>query len=146
MPPQFYLISTLAEIMALPSPSSPVALGEQQKLIKQLAFGAFGSMVINPRGLAQPSISTRNPQATGTSSTEAAMKPMTVLTYEGDETRGGAKGRLHRSYIEYPPDGVLGRGGTGNVPYRITLVRDFDIFNDADVPAPSEDTDTKARL
>lgn len=51
----------------------------------------FGHMVINPRRLPL-----RAEDAEG----------RTILTYEGDETRGGSKGRLHRAYVKFGKGGV----------------------------------------
>ena len=85
MPPQFYLVSTLATILR--SNRSTPAEREQ---VKALSSGAFGRMVINPRPLTSGGI----PDG------------WTVLTYEGDEARGGRKGRLHRSVVRFGPGNV----------------------------------------
>lgn len=37
---------------------------------------------------------------------EADAEGRTILTYEGDETRGGSKGRLHRALIRTAQVGV----------------------------------------
>ncbi|EPQ57906.1 hypothetical protein GLOTRDRAFT_136739 [Gloeophyllum trabeum ATCC 11539] len=98
MPPQFYLLSTLAEIL-----QGERNTREQRERVYQLSRGSFGRMVINPRALG----------------TDAEGR--TVLTYEGDETRGGAKGRLHRSLVRF---------GKGGVPTENMLLRNFDIFSE----------------
>lgn len=85
MPPQYYLITTLASIL-----HGREATLEQQARIRELAAGAFGSMVINPRG--HPGGQDQDGRS--------------VLTYEGDETRGGSKGRLHRSLVKFGKKGV----------------------------------------
>jgi hypothetical protein len=83
MPPQFYILTTLSTILTQ-AQSTP----EQRSLVAQLAFGPFGRMTINPRKLAFDS--------TGRG----------ILTYEGDETRGGSKGRLHRALVKTRNGGV----------------------------------------
>ncbi|KAJ7481187.1 hypothetical protein B0H11DRAFT_2233089 [Mycena galericulata] len=102
MPPQFYIIDTLAGILR-----GGTTTAEQRGRVEELAGGAFGRMVINPRRLAGP------PDAQG----------RIVLTYEGDHTRGGPKGRLHRATV------LSGKGG---VTSEITLERNFDIFTEID--------------
>ena len=138
MPPQFYLISTLAGIMSRrnsPGITSSSAMDERRS-IEQLAYGEFGSMIINPRGLVQ-----RNTRP----GSKEGEQPAVCLTYEGDETRGGPQGRYHRSYIEYGSEGVLGKG-KGGIPRHITLVRNFDIFKDKIIPDTGENGDPKARM
>jgi hypothetical protein len=75
MPPQFYILSTLATIL-----KGKESRPEERNKVEQLAYGPFGKMVINPRN------ASRRPDGEG----------YITLTYEGDETRGGTKGRLHR--------------------------------------------------
>lgn len=77
MPPQYYILSTLADILQ----GSQNTL-EQRAKVEALSSGSFGSMVINPR-------------ATGKDESGR-----TILTYEGDELRGGSKGRLHRALVK----------------------------------------------
>jgi hypothetical protein len=72
-PPQFYLLSTLAEVLT----GRDSTLSERDK-IHALSKGAFGHMVVNPRFLPD------NEQA------------QYVLTFEGDETHGGSNGRRQR--------------------------------------------------
>ncbi len=86
MPPQFYILTTLFNI--LQGSRNTV---EQQKKVEYLSQGTFGHMVMNPR----PS----RPQD------EDLAQGYSILTYEGDETRGGSKGRLHRAKLRIV-DGV----------------------------------------
>lgn len=82
-PPQYYLLSTLASILP-----DTFSTPEQRAKVAQLSSGHFGQMVIQPRGLPE-----KDPEG------------RTILTYEGDETRGGSSGRLHRGHVKF------GRGG-----------------------------------
>lgn len=84
MPPQFYILTTLASI--LHGKRSSV---EQRNRIEKLAKGAFGRMVINPH-----------------TEREKDSEGRTILSYEGDELRGGPLGRLHRVLVRTAPDGV----------------------------------------
>ncbi|KAJ6531644.1 hypothetical protein DFH09DRAFT_933607 [Mycena vulgaris] len=102
MPPQFYIIHTLAGILR-----GGATTAEQRARVEALARGAFGRMVINPRRLGPPDAEGR-----------------VVLTYEGDHTRGGPEGRLHRALV---------RAGKGGVTSEIKLERNFDIFTEIDV-------------
>ncbi|KAJ3997293.1 hypothetical protein F5050DRAFT_1753155 [Lentinula boryana] len=101
MPPQFYILYTLSNILR-----SAKSTFEERVAVQRLSSGYFGRMVLNPRRLAQPQ-----------SSPDAS----TVLTYEGDETRGGLPGRLHRAVVK------MGKGG---ITTAITLHRNFDIFTE----------------
>ncbi|KAK7038093.1 putative nudix hydrolase 7 [Favolaschia claudopus] len=105
MPPQYYIIQTLADILR-----GDTTTAEQRKRVEELARGPFGNMVINPLRLGPPDVEGR-----------------IVLTYEGDQTRGGPQGRLHRATI------LSGKGG---VTSAITLERNFDIFTEVDVVRP----------
>ncbi|KAF7337963.1 putative nudix hydrolase 7 [Mycena venus] len=102
MPPQFYIVQTLADILR-----SGATTADQRARVEELARGAFGKMVINPRRLGPPDAQGR-----------------VVLTYEGDHTRGGPEGRLHRATI------LAGKGG---VTSEIKLERNFDIFKEIDI-------------
>ncbi|KAJ7864836.1 NUDIX domain-containing protein [Mycena olivaceomarginata] len=102
MPPQFYIAQTLASILR-----GSATTADQRARVEELARGAFGKMVINPQRLGPPDAEGR-----------------IVLTYEGDFTRGGPEGRLHRATI------LAGKGG---VTSEIILERNFDIFKDVDV-------------
>jgi hypothetical protein len=73
-PPQFYLISTLRDIL-----NSRQNTKLQRDQVSSLSRGAFGSVVITPRLLPEPDEQGYN-----------------ILAFDGDETRGGSKGRLHR--------------------------------------------------
>ncbi|KAF7322417.1 Nudix hydrolase domain-containing protein [Mycena chlorophos] len=105
MPPQFYIIRTLADVLASGRP-----LRDQ---VERLARGAFGKQVINPARFVPP---------------EGLEKGVTVLTYEGDESRGGPKGRLHRAVVKMDKAGVT---------TELRLLRNFDIFTDLDAPSTS---------
>ncbi|KAF9642649.1 hypothetical protein BDM02DRAFT_3105414 [Thelephora ganbajun] len=82
MPPQYYLISTLAEILS-GNQNSEV----QRTRVRQLSEGAFGRMVILPR---------QSKLGDG----------RVVLAYEGDEAVDGPVGARHRSIIKPGPGGV----------------------------------------
>ncbi|KAI0780616.1 hypothetical protein BD413DRAFT_600179 [Trametes elegans] len=101
-PPQFYLLTTLARIL-VPGERNTA---EQRARVRALAFGAFGGMVINPRPLSGHDMKTAGYQ---------------VLTYEGDETRGGAPGRRHRSKVWFGPGGAA---------VGVELERNFDVFSE----------------
>lgn len=91
MPPQAYILNTLAEIL-----KGRTNTAMQRKQVEALSCGMFGRMVINPRPLGEDA------------------EGRTILTFEGDETRGGSKGRLHR---------VLARVGKGGVSrFSISIV------------------------
>lgn len=77
MPPQFYILTTLCDILQGSQNNA-----EQQAKVESLSRGAFGRMVLNP----QPC----RPES------DDLAKGYSILTYEGDETRGGSKGQLHR--------------------------------------------------
>ncbi|PFH54250.1 hypothetical protein AMATHDRAFT_72755 [Amanita thiersii Skay4041] len=101
MPPQYYILSTLASIL-----TGHVNTVSQRETVAMLSHGPFGRMVINPKRLFVEDKEGR-----------------TILTYEGDETRGGPKGSLHRAFVK------VGKGG---VTSEITLQRNFDIFSEVD--------------
>lgn len=77
MPPQYYILSTLADILQ-GSTTTP----DQRKKVETLSSGLFGQMLIKPRNHGEDE------------------NGRTILTYEGDETRGGSKGRLHRALLK----------------------------------------------
>ncbi|KAI0822824.1 hypothetical protein BC628DRAFT_1387825 [Trametes gibbosa] len=108
-PPQVYLLTTLAELLRAPQ-NTPA----ERARVRALALGAFGHMVINPKPLRGHDMKAAGYQ---------------VLTYEGDETRGGSPGRLHRSKVWF---GVA--GGTVGV----ALERNFDVFTEIEPQAFSE--------
>ncbi|KAF9013943.1 NUDIX hydrolase domain-like protein [Cyathus striatus] len=99
MPPQFYILTTLAEILV-----DNVNTRAQRSKVETLSRGPFGRMVINPRRLHAENSEGR-----------------TILTYEGDETRGGSKGRLHRALVKVGKEGIT---------TEIILQRNFDIFSE----------------
>ena len=83
MPPQYYLISTLAEIM-----SGEQSLSRAQRgRVRQLSEGVFGTMVVLPR-------------------TFKVGDGTVVFAYGGDELVGGPVGARHRSTIRPGPGGV----------------------------------------
>ena len=84
MPPQYYLISTLAEIL-----SGDRSSDAQRGRIRKLSGGAFGKMVVVPRQLKL---------GEGDRSV--------VLAYGGDELVDGPVGARHRSVIKPGPGGV----------------------------------------
>lgn len=84
MPPQFYILFTLSNIL-----QGCENTRSQREQVRALSRGLFGRMVLNPRALPN-----RDEQG------------RTVLTYEGDETRGGSKGRLHRALAKVGKAGV----------------------------------------
>ena len=85
-PPQFYILSTLSEALT----GRQNTLAEREKVFA-LSQGSFGRMVIKPKPLPQ----------------EDGQKHF-VLTFEGDETRGGSKGRRHRVIGENGGQGAVG--------------------------------------
>ncbi|KAF9454613.1 hypothetical protein P691DRAFT_796156 [Macrolepiota fuliginosa MF-IS2] len=106
MPPQFYILTTLSDIL-LGSRNTE----EQRAKAETLSRGAFGCMVMNPRP--------RKPIG------DDLAQGYSILTYEGDETRGGSKGRLHRAKLRVV-DGII---------KEIILQRNFDIFSEVELHA-----------
>jgi len=86
-----------------------VSIAAQRERIAALSQGQFGRMIINPRRLI-----TKGDDG------------YVIFTYEGDETRGGPKGRLHRSIVKF--------GETG-VPKEGVLQRNFDVFTEIWIPS-----------
>ena len=82
MPPQYYLISTLAEILTGDQNSEA-----QRMRVRRLAEGAFGTMVVLPR---------QSKLGDG----------RLLFAYEGDELVDGPPGARHRSIIKPGPGGV----------------------------------------
>ncbi|KAH9005309.1 NUDIX domain-containing protein [Lactarius hatsudake] len=101
MPPQHYILSTIADILV-----GPEARSHQRERVERLSAGAFGRMVVHPRA-GKKDASGRTP-----------------LVFEGDETHGGPKGRLHRSLVLFSPETKL--------PTEVTLLRNFDIFTEVE--------------
>ena len=81
MPPQYYLLSTLEDILQ----GSTNTLAQREK-VETLSRGSFGKMVFTPQFHKR----------------EEGL----VITYEGDEIHGGPKGRLHRASVKIRSDGV----------------------------------------
>lgn len=86
MPPQYYILSTLADILQ----GSTNTLTEREK-VQILSRGSFGKMVMTPQRY-------KNLKEDG--------KDCVIITLEGDETRGGSDGRLHRVLVKITSDGV----------------------------------------
>jgi hypothetical protein len=87
MPPQHYILTTLAELLVGRDPTSQP---RQRERVERLSAGAFGRMVVFPRA--------GKKDADG----------RTPLVYEGDEARGGPKGRVHRSLVLFSPETKVG--------------------------------------
>ncbi|KAG6862056.1 hypothetical protein C0995_007186 [Termitomyces sp. Mi166 len=104
MPPQAYLLYTLSEIL-----QSRLNTSAQRDRVETLSRGLFGRMVLNPLRLGSPDGDGRY-----------------ILTYEGDETRGGSKGRRHR---------VVVKAGKGGIMSEVTVERNFDVFTEIEPQA-----------
>jgi len=104
--PQFYILSTLSDVLR-DARTTPL----ERERIGALAQGPFGRMVVNP--LVTPA--------------GGGQKGCVVITLEGDESRGGPKGRLHRA------SGLLNEAG---VAIELNLLRNFDIFTEFEPRAP----------
>ena len=87
MPPQHYIITTLADLLVGPP---HMTTPQQRECVEQLSTGTFGRMVICPQAGKR--------DANG----------RTPLVYEGDEARGGPRGRLHRSIVTIGPETKVG--------------------------------------
>jgi len=112
MPPQFYLLTTLREVLSDSSSRSR----EGTERLKSLSRAAFGRMQINPSVVPHES----DPA-------------MSYFVYEGDESRGGPKGRRHRSQVRFDEKRTI---------RSIELQRNFDIFSN-DLPGTRN---TESRL
>lgn len=111
MPPQYYLISTLAEIL-----SGNRNDEAQRERVRQLSEGVFGRMVVVPRQL-------------------KLEDGRVALVYGGDELVDGPVGARHRSTVKPGPGGVsliafvFGIfADAGQVPTEIDLQRNIDVF------------------
>ena len=82
MPPQFYLISVLARILTTDGTRTP----EQEELLRSVCNGSFGKRVFNPE-------------------TER-MEGRNILSFEGDELRGGISGDRNRALVVFGKSGV----------------------------------------
>lgn len=118
MPPQFYILSTLADIL-----DGAVNTADQRGKLQALSAGAFGGIVFNPRKIGRDE------------------DGRLVLALEGDETSGIRKGRFHR-VIAKMDTGVSAphlRERMVNfhiffkIPTGFALVRNFDIFNELEI-------------
>lgn len=99
-PPQYYILETLRTILTGSSSTE-----SQRNTVQMLSRAAFGRMVINLKFL-----------LVNDGADEA-------FVYEGDELRGGSKGRLHRMVVE--------RKGA---PFsQMNLWRNFDLFTQCPV-------------
>jgi hypothetical protein len=85
MPPQHYILTTLAELLVGRELTS-----RQRERVERLSAGAFGRMVVFPQA--------GKKDANG----------RTPLVYEGDEAREGPKGCLHRSLVLFSPETKVG--------------------------------------
>ncbi|KAI0683303.1 hypothetical protein BC835DRAFT_1395834 [Cytidiella melzeri] len=101
MPPQFYLVSTLEGL---------IGGGER---VGRMGRGAFGRMGFCPMPMSMKS---------GPGGVGGPREGWTWLTYEGDETRGGRKGRVHRSMVKFERPGVISG---------VELFRNFDVYDEA---------------
>jgi len=101
MPPQFYILYTLSTIL-----SGNTNTKDQRHRVTQLSQGAFGHLSINPKRLLMNS---------------EESEEQVILTFEGDQTRGGQPGRLHRALVKFEKGGAVAE---------IDLQRNFDIFID----------------
>lgn len=112
MPPQYYLLSTLADILSGNRNSEA-----QRVRVRKLSEGPFGRMVVLPR---QSKIGDGR----------------VMLAYEGDEFVGGEAGARHRSTITPGPGGVSSKPRKGvnlglmwaQIPTEIDLQRNIDVF------------------
>ncbi|EGO21167.1 hypothetical protein SERLADRAFT_398580 [Serpula lacrymans var. lacrymans S7.9] len=98
LPPQYYIVETLRSLL-----TGHINTQDQRETVTRLSRGGFGQMVINPRV-----------------SRVRDEEGREIFAYEGDETRGGPKGRLHRSLVRRK----------GDIFHEIHLKRNFDIFTD----------------
>lgn len=117
MPPQVYLLSTIADVL-----TGHENTAAQRECIRALAEGAFGRMIVQPQPAPQKDEQGR-----------------TIFLYEGDEARGGAKGRLHRTLAKFhksgvreifPGDACLVLRCCFQVATDVVLQRNFDVFTE----------------
>jgi hypothetical protein len=124
MPPQYYILYTLSRLscfstfgILLFSHVVPSLLqgntntSAQRRQVEALARGAFGSMTMSPLPMRERDEAGRD-----------------ILTYEGDETRGGLPGRLHRASFRVNKGEV--------VSTEVVLQRNFDVFTEIDWVIP----------
>ncbi|PCH37717.1 hypothetical protein WOLCODRAFT_65842 [Wolfiporia cocos MD-104 SS10] len=97
MPPQVYLMSALADFL-----KGNENTQTQRDRVRGLSEGTFGQLLFQPLALPE-----RDDQG------------RTILTYDGDEARGGPKGRLHRCVCKF---------GKGGIATDVVIQRNFDIY------------------
>jgi hypothetical protein len=85
MPPQYYILYTLLDILP-----RGINTQSQREKVERLSRGAFGKLSFNPKHHL----------------TEGSDADLKLLVYEGDETRGGPPGRLHRAFVKHDGHGV----------------------------------------
>ncbi|KAL5490041.1 hypothetical protein ACEPAI_4874 [Sanghuangporus weigelae] len=102
MPPQFYIISILQDIFGS-DPDSSTNTPTQREQVQRISNSSFGRSEFNPRF---------DPEASSDGSR--------ALILEGDETRGGKKGQLHRV--------IFVRRKNSPLPRQLQLIRNFDIL------------------
>jgi len=100
--PHLYQIRALALVLTTSANTS-----EQRTRVKKLSDGQYGKMTLNPFTLEGN-----------------CREGRTVFTYEGDETRGGPLGNLHRTIVNIENNGL--------VTLSDEMVRTFDIFDGID--------------
>lgn len=102
MPPQYYLLHTLACVL---DPSTPGDFRSKIEDAQALARGAFGKQLLSPRG------------------SGVLEDGRSILTLQGDEQRGGQQGRIHRIIARMPSK-------PGNTPENIEVAKNFDFFTE----------------
>jgi len=123
MPPQFYILSTLSEIL-----SGPICTAEQWKKAEHLSTGAFGKRTVIPRKLGQDE------------------DGRAVLALIGDEKYGGPIGRRHRILGKNVEGGVslyfmhlrldhLTNCSSPQAMAASSVIINFDIFNEIEIEA-----------
>ncbi|KAH7107619.1 NUDIX domain-containing protein [Auriculariales sp. MPI-PUGE-AT-0066] len=84
MPPQYYLLNVLHRLLP-----QGIRTSLQDDLVRTVCNGSFGSRVFNP-----------------VAAKERAPNGRAILTYEGDEIRGGNSGSLHRAVVNFDKAGL----------------------------------------
>ncbi|KAI0091416.1 hypothetical protein BDY19DRAFT_991127 [Irpex rosettiformis] len=108
MPPQYYIVKTLLPLLEGRSTTE-----EQKAKVERMARGSFGGLDINPMPM--------KVEAVEEAQKAQQRKGWSCLVYEGDEARGGVKGRRHRSLIKFEKPGVV---------QEIELQRNFDVYDE----------------
>ena len=86
MPPQHYILTTLADLLV-----GREAAPHQRERVERLSAGAFGRMVVCP-------------EAVRAGKERVDARGRVALVFEGDEARGGPRGRVHRSLVLFSPE------------------------------------------